>query len=184
MSWSSTRSDGSPALDRDLLLATLTLYWTTGTITSSLVPYWAARHDAAGALPVDDPSPVRTAVSTFGGERVPFPRPPKALAERYFTVSRWREYDSGGHFPAVAEPELLARILRELSSRTTRRRRPEHSCRDDVTCPAGKRLPPPRSGPEVGQHGEHAAIAALAVPVNIALVVAFGSLAWPTARTP
>jgi hypothetical protein len=27
-------------------------------------------------------------------------------------------------------------------------------------------------------------VAALAVPVNIALVVAFGSLAWPTARTP
>ena len=29
VAWSSTRPDGSPAFDRELLLATLTLYWTT-----------------------------------------------------------------------------------------------------------------------------------------------------------
>ena len=106
-------SDGAPAFDRELLLATLTLYWITGTITSSLLPYWVTRHNSGGMLPVDDPSPVATAVSTFGGERVPFPKPPRALAERYFTVSQWREHDTGGHFPTVAEPELLARILRD-----------------------------------------------------------------------
>ena len=118
VSWSSTRSDGSPAFDRDLLLATLTLYWTTGTIGSSLLPYWAARHEPSGALPVDDPSPVPTAVSIFGGERVPFPKPPRALAERYYTVNQWREYERGGHFPTVAEPELLAGILREVFGAT------------------------------------------------------------------
>ena len=113
VSWSSTRPNGAPAFDRELLLSTLTLYWVTGTITSSLLPYRAARRNPTSALPVDDPSPVRTAVSTFGGERVPFPKPPRALAERYFTVSQWREHDEGGHFPTVAEPELVARILRQ-----------------------------------------------------------------------
>lgn len=113
VAWSSTRSDGSLAFDRQLLLATLTLYWTTGTITSSLLPYWAARHTPGAALPVDDPSAVPTAVSIFGGERVPFPKPPRALAERYYTLSAWREHDVGGHFPAIAEPELLARRLRD-----------------------------------------------------------------------
>lgn len=39
VAWSSTRPVGSPAFDRDLLLATLTLYWTTETITTSLLPY-------------------------------------------------------------------------------------------------------------------------------------------------
>lgn len=114
VSWSSTRADGSPAFDRELLLDTLTLYWATGTITSSLLPYWAARHDRSGALPIDEPSPVPTAVSTFGGEWVPFPKPPRALAERYYTVSDWREHDRGGHFPAVAVPQLLARRLRDV----------------------------------------------------------------------
>ena len=99
--------------DRDLLLATLTLYWTTGTITSSLLPYWASRHAAGAALPVDDASPVPTAVSVFGGERVPFARPPRSLAERYYTVTAWAEHAIGGHFPAVAEPDLLARTLHE-----------------------------------------------------------------------
>jgi pimeloyl-ACP methyl ester carboxylesterase len=114
LSWSSTRADGTPAFDRELLLATLTLYWTTGTITSSLLPYWAARHNPESALPVDDPSPIPTAISIFGGEQVPFPKPPRALAERYYNVSEWREHASGGHFPTVAEPELLARTLREV----------------------------------------------------------------------
>jgi pimeloyl-ACP methyl ester carboxylesterase len=113
VSWSSTRPDGSPAFDRDLLLATLTLYWTTETITTSLLPYWAHRHLPGAALPAGDLSPVPTAISIFGGERVPFPKPPRELAERYYNVTSWTEHDTGGHFPAAAEPELLARTLRD-----------------------------------------------------------------------
>ena len=113
VAWSSTRPDGSPAIDRELLLATLTLYWTTETITTSLLPYWAHRHIAGAALPHADVSPVPTAVSIFGGERVPFPKPPRELAERYYNVTSWAEHAIGGHFPAVAEPELLARTLRD-----------------------------------------------------------------------
>ena len=55
-----------------------------------------------------------TAVSIFGGERVPFPKPPRELAERYFAVTAWAEHDRGGHFPAVAEPALLAQTLRDV----------------------------------------------------------------------
>jgi pimeloyl-ACP methyl ester carboxylesterase len=113
VAWSSTRQDGSPAFDRELLLATLTLYWSTETITTSLLPYWAHRHLAGAALPAGDVSPVSTAISIFGGEPVPFPKPPRELAERYFNVTSWAEHPTGGHFPAVAEPELLARSLRD-----------------------------------------------------------------------
>jgi pimeloyl-ACP methyl ester carboxylesterase len=114
VAWSSTTSNGQPAFDRDLLLATLSLYWVTGTISSSMQLYWAYRHTAGSALPAGKPSPVPTAVSIFGGEQVPFPKPPRVLAERYFTVTAWHEYDRGGHFPAVAEPQLLAQALREV----------------------------------------------------------------------
>jgi pimeloyl-ACP methyl ester carboxylesterase len=113
VAWSSTRSDGSPAFDRELLLATLTLYWVTNTITTSLLPYWAHRQLAGGALPAGHVSPVPTAITIFGGERVPLPKPPRELAERYYTVTSWAEHSTGGHFPAVAEPELLARSLRD-----------------------------------------------------------------------
>jgi pimeloyl-ACP methyl ester carboxylesterase len=113
VAWSSTRPDGTPAFDRELLLATLTLYWATNTITTSLLPYWAHRHLPGAALPPEDVSPVPTAISIFGGERVPFPKPPRVLAERYYSVTSWAEHPTGGHFPAVAEPELLARSLRD-----------------------------------------------------------------------
>jgi hypothetical protein len=65
------------------------------------------------APPAGDPSPVPTTVTIFGGERVPFPKPPRELAERYYTITSWSEHPVGGHFPAAAEPELLARILRD-----------------------------------------------------------------------
>lgn len=113
VAWSSSRPDGTPAFNRDLLLATLTLYWATDTITSSLLPYWAHNHVPGAGIPAGDQSPVPTAITIFGGERVPFPKPPRELAERYYNVTRWAEHPVGGHFPAVAEPELLARILRE-----------------------------------------------------------------------
>ena len=110
--WSSTTADGQPAFDHDHLLSTLTLYWTTRTAASSLLPYWAHRHTPASALPADDPPPTPTAIDIFGGEIVPFPKPPRELAERYFNVAGWAEHGRGGHFPAVAEPELLAERLR------------------------------------------------------------------------
>ncbi len=112
--WSPVTGEGQPAFGRDLLLGTLTLYWVTGTIASSLLPYWAYAHDPGAALPAGDPPDVPTAVSIFGGERVPFPKPPRELAERYFRLTAWAEHDRGGHFPAVAEPALLAETLREV----------------------------------------------------------------------
>jgi pimeloyl-ACP methyl ester carboxylesterase len=110
--WSSTAADGQPALDRDHLLSTLTLYWATRTAASSLLPYWAYRHTPQSALPPDDPAPTPTAIDIFGGEIIPFPKPPRELAERYFNVVHWAEHGTGGHFPAVAEPQLLAERLR------------------------------------------------------------------------
>jgi pimeloyl-ACP methyl ester carboxylesterase len=112
VAWSAVRSDGSPALTRERILDTLTLYWATGTIAGSLLPYWAfARHPEAQLSP-GDPAATPTAISIFGGERVPFPKPPRELAERFYTVSAWDEHERGGHFPALVEPALLATDLR------------------------------------------------------------------------
>jgi pimeloyl-ACP methyl ester carboxylesterase len=111
--WSSTSADGAPAHSRDLLLSTLTLYWATRTGSSSLLPYWAHHHTPLAGLPADSPAPVPTAIDIFGGEIVSFPKPPRELAQRYFNISAWRDHDHGGHFPAAAEPHLLAERLRE-----------------------------------------------------------------------
>jgi pimeloyl-ACP methyl ester carboxylesterase len=80
---------------------------------TSLLPYWRYRHDPGAALPAGSPPEVPTAISLFGGERIQFPKPPRELAERYFRVSDWHVEPTGGHFPAVAAPALLAAILRD-----------------------------------------------------------------------
>lgn len=112
VAWSSMRVDGSPAMTRERMLDTLTLYWATGTIAGSLLPYWAFFRHPEARLSPGDPAPTPTAISIFGGERVPFPKPPRELAKRFYTVSAWSEHERGGHFPALAEPALLAAELR------------------------------------------------------------------------
>jgi pimeloyl-ACP methyl ester carboxylesterase len=113
VSWSAPSGEAPLVSAREHLLSTLTLYWVTGTADSSMLPYWNYQHGPLGALPADDPAPAPTAVDVFGGEAVPFPKPPRELAERYFNVVRWAEHTRGGHFPAVAEPQLLAQCLRD-----------------------------------------------------------------------
>lgn len=113
VSWSSSGFDGAPAFPTAWLLDTLTLYWCTRSIGTSLLPYWRYRHDPSTALPAGSPPNVPTAISLFGGERVAFPKPPRELAERYVRLTAWHEESSGGHFPAVAAPERLAAVLRD-----------------------------------------------------------------------
>ncbi len=112
VAWSSEESEGDGCFPRQLLLANLTLYWSTGTIGTSMLPYWAYSH-TDDVLPIDDPSPVPTAVTIFRGERVPFPQAPVSLGRRYLTIDRWTEHATGGHFPAASVPRLLAQELRE-----------------------------------------------------------------------
>jgi pimeloyl-ACP methyl ester carboxylesterase len=113
MLWSGTTVDGLPAVSREHLLSTLTLYWVTRTAGSSMLPYWKYQHNRHGGLPADAPPPTPTAIDIFGGEAAPFPKAPRDLAERYFNVVKWGEHDRGGHFPAVAEPYLLAQCLQD-----------------------------------------------------------------------
>ena len=80
IAWSSTTSHGRIAFNRDLLLGTLTLYWATGTITSSMQPYWAYRHIPGSALPAGQPSAVPTAL--LHHHQMARTRPRRALPRR------------------------------------------------------------------------------------------------------
>ena len=111
--WSSTTAGGRSAFDRDLLLSTLTLYWATRTGASSLLPYWAHRHTPDSAFWLTTGRLHRPRRHLRWRDR-PFPKPPRELAERYFNVVAWAEHGTGGDFPAVAEPQLLARRLRDV----------------------------------------------------------------------
>lgn len=87
----------------------LSLYWLTGTIATSFLPYHVA-HRPPGKRPwgreVIVPVSFYLAPEDIGGI------PPRAYAEHQYAIARWSELPRGGHFLATEEPELLAADVR------------------------------------------------------------------------
>jgi len=108
--WSDCAGDVDKVFSRDELLDNISLYWFTGTITSSMRLY---RESARVPLQINTGE--RIAVP-FGFAR--FPRelllPPREWAERFFNVVQWSEMPRGGHFAAMEQPRLLADEIRKF----------------------------------------------------------------------
>ncbi|MGW4521574.1 epoxide hydrolase family protein [Amycolatopsis sp. NPDC004378] len=102
-SFSNTSED---LIDRDDLLADVSIYWFTETANSSARLY-AALTGGWGAPPPENTVP--TAVAVFPDD---IGLPVRALAERTDNVVRWTEFKSGGHFAALEEPDALIGDLR------------------------------------------------------------------------
>ncbi|WP_326944016.1 epoxide hydrolase [Amycolatopsis sp. NBC_01307] len=104
-------SDGFP-FTRDELLDTITLYWLTGTATSSARLYWEsiAKVQKWFSEATDDTVDVPTGCSIFPAE---MPRPSRRWAARRYTdIRHWNELDRGGHFAAFEQPELFVTEVR------------------------------------------------------------------------
>jgi pimeloyl-ACP methyl ester carboxylesterase len=99
------------AIGRERLLATLSLYWLTGTIASSMRMYYEHRRHGT-PLPAGKPMAVPAGFALFPNEFQRIPSPPRELAERFYRVERWTELPRGGHFPAIEQPRLLAEEIR------------------------------------------------------------------------
>jgi pimeloyl-ACP methyl ester carboxylesterase len=108
-SWSDCGGDVERSFTRDLLLSTLTIYWATETIASSMRFYYDDRR--LGPVGPDDFVGVPTAVAVFANQYVREASPPREWAERLYDVRRFTEMPRGGHFAALEEPELLARDI-------------------------------------------------------------------------
>jgi microsomal epoxide hydrolase len=113
--WSDCDGNIESRFNKDELLTNVMIYWTTGTIGSSFLPY--RDFAKAGALRWTK----EVARGWVGSNRTPaafalFPKdiatPPRAWAERFFDVQRWTEMKRGGHFAALEEPQLLAEDIR------------------------------------------------------------------------
>jgi pimeloyl-ACP methyl ester carboxylesterase len=113
--WSDCDGHIETRFTKDELLTNITIYWATGTIGSSFLPYYDFTNSG----------PLTWMVETFkqwtGSSDVPaafamFPKdlsqPPRAWAERFFNVERWTDMPRGGHFAAMEEPELLVDDIR------------------------------------------------------------------------
>ena len=116
-------------------LSTLTLYSATGTIGTSLLPYSGRCTPRCSAAPPDDPSPVQHRGDIFGGERIPFPKPPRELAQRYYTLQAgrapgWRTLSGSGRAWLLANAPRRVRDARHggLAREALRSLKPTNPC--------------------------------------------------------
>ena len=109
--WSDSDGDPERRFSKDDLITTVMIYWATGAIGSSFWPYYTRHH---GEWIVNDLIPEGRRIETptcyieFPREII---RPPRSLAERLFNLRRWTVANSGGHFPALEEPDILTESI-------------------------------------------------------------------------
>lgn len=108
--WADSGGDLTTRFSRDFLLTTLTIYWVTQTITSSMRDYFDNRWHGVTLGPADVVQ-VPTGIAVFAHQAADEGEPPRELAERLYNVRQWSVMPRGGHFAAAEEPELLARDI-------------------------------------------------------------------------
>ena len=105
--WTDNAGTPDSAVDRDRMLADISLYWFTGCIGASFHPYYARMH---GPWPIPGTVDVPMGYCQFPREIL---RPPRSLAAGTYTdIRRWSVMGRGGHFAAMEQPDALAEEVR------------------------------------------------------------------------
>ncbi|GLY00458.1 MULTISPECIES: epoxide hydrolase family protein [Actinoplanes] len=111
--WADAPKVPEDAVDRDLLLTDVMLYWLTATAGSSAHLYFEVADilpTAATPPPEQPPLPVPLGVAVYPHDSA---HPIRSWADRAFpNIVRWTEFDRGGHFAALEEPDLYVDDLR------------------------------------------------------------------------
>ncbi|HET6330111.1 MAG TPA: epoxide hydrolase [Holophagaceae bacterium] len=109
-SWSDSHGDLEGHIPRDFLLTLLTLYWVTGSITSSMRDYFDNRWHGITLGP-DDVVRVPTGIANFSSQHAFEGDPPREWAERLYNIQRWTPMTRGGHFAPREDPVALAKDI-------------------------------------------------------------------------
>jgi hypothetical protein len=99
------------AIARDVILTTASIYWLTGTARSVANYYYERFHDPAMFAPAPKGTvPTGVAVFTTADFAI------RPFADNAHNTTRWTEFRSGGHFPALEVPGLLTSDIRVFFS--------------------------------------------------------------------
>ena len=106
--WTDSQNRPEDAVNLDQLLTNVMLYWLTATAGSSGRIYYERAHSAYWGAP-PEPSTAPTALAVFPRENF---IPLRHIAEQTNTIVQWSEFNRGGHFAAMEEPDLLIADIR------------------------------------------------------------------------
>jgi epoxide hydrolase len=116
--WTDCAELPEEAVARDHILTTVMFYWLTSTAGPAAHFYYEGERERRAAMTAGPRPPVTVPVGV-----AVFPRdiflPLRAIAERdLVNIIQWTEFDRGGHFAALEQPELLVGDLRAFRART------------------------------------------------------------------
>ncbi|MDB5482360.1 MAG: epoxide hydrolase [Caulobacteraceae bacterium] len=109
--WSDCGGDVLSVFPAEMLIDNLMVYWTTGTIGSSVRYYYEASR-LRPPLKAEDFVRAPTALGIWPHDLA---LPPRELAERLYNLRRYTVFPRGGHFPAWEAPDLYAEDLRQFA---------------------------------------------------------------------
>jgi microsomal epoxide hydrolase len=108
--WSDCDGDVESVFSRDDLLANITVYWVTQTITSSARLYYEAFKGGRASW-ITERVEVPTGVARFPKEIYRYPR---SWVEQHFNLTHWTDMPVGGHFAAMERSELFLEDVRKF----------------------------------------------------------------------
>ena len=108
--WSDCGGDVESVYTLDELLANITVYWVTGTITSSTRLYYEVTKGGRVGF-IGNKVQVPTGVARFPKEIMRFPR---KWVENHYNVTHWTDMPRGGHFAAMEQPALFVEDVRKF----------------------------------------------------------------------
>ena len=112
--WTDCTERPDEAVDRDQMLTNVMLYWLTRTANSSARIYYDFAHPIA-SWGEAEATTVPMGVAVFPYDIRP---PIRLLADReYKNIVHWSEFNRGGHFAAMEEPDLLIDDIRKFFRR-------------------------------------------------------------------
>ncbi|MCY4075431.1 MAG: epoxide hydrolase, partial [Acidobacteria bacterium] len=96
------------------ILTLVSIYWHSRSIGTSVRYYHANGLGSSRPRPAPEPVRVPQGLASFPGITGRLKMPRSYVDEWPENVTHWTDYDTGGHFPAIEEPDLLVDDLREF----------------------------------------------------------------------
>jgi len=109
--WSDCGGDVESVFSKDDLLTNVTLYWLTNTATTSARLYYENQHDGTNTFAQPGYVATPTGFAAFPKE---IAAPPEEWVRRAYNVVRFTEFEHGGHFAALEQPDDLVHEVREF----------------------------------------------------------------------
>ncbi|QUQ62335.1 epoxide hydrolase family protein [Kutzneria sp. CA-103260] len=109
--WSDCDGDVESVFSKDDLLTNISIYWLTNSIATSTRLYYEAWRDQRTPMLTPGFIEAPTGFAAFPKE---LSRPPREWVARAYNLRRFTEFERGGHFAAMEQPQALVADVREF----------------------------------------------------------------------